>query len=203
MAETAQKRELNTTESTTAQKRELNTTEAKSGLQIADLVLVAVLIAAGAVLKLVVGMLFQGGVKPNFMIAAYCLALLLIKPKSIGQGMAYGAVIGLITGAVCQIPLLCGTPFVNFFSEFLGGVAMGIFAAMPHKEGKADLRATIGTFIATFVSGASFSIIATIVRSMDAMAGLVQFGPIVIVTAILNAIIVGILIIPLRKALNK
>ena len=60
-----------------AKKREIQVEE-KKGLQTTDLVLAAVLIAAGAVLKLVVGMLFQGGVKPNFMIAAYCLALLLI-----------------------------------------------------------------------------------------------------------------------------
>jgi hypothetical protein len=185
------------------QKRELNVVEEKKGLQIGDLVLVAVLIAAGAVLKLVIGLVFQGGVKPNFMIAAYCLAMLLIKPKSVGQGAAYGAVIGLLTGAVCQIPLLCGTPFVNFLSELLGGVVIGAMAGLPIKEGKFDFRPTIGTFIATFISGASFSVIATVIRSMDAMAGLVQFGPIVLVTALLNAIIVGILVIPLRKALNK
>lgn len=186
-----------------AQKRELNNVEEKSGLQITDLVLVAVLIAVGAVLKLVVGLVFQGGVKPNFMIAAYCLALLLIKPKGVGQGIAYGAIIGLITGAICQIPLLCGTPFVNFLSELLGGMVIGALAGLPHKEGKTDLRPVAGTFLATFVSGASFSIIATIIRAMDPMAGLVQFGPIVVVTALLNAIIVGILIIPLRKALRK
>jgi hypothetical protein len=185
------------------QKREM-AVEAQRGLQIADLILVAVLIAAGAVLKLVVGMLFQGGVKPNFMIAAYCLALLLIKPKGYAQGAAYGAIVGLITGAVCQIPMLCGTPFLNFVSELLGGVAIGLIAAIPHKEGaKFDLRPSIGTFIATFISGGVFSALAVVIRSMDAMAGLVQFAPIVIITALFNAIIVAILIIPLRNALHR
>ena len=40
-------------------------------------------------------------------------------------------------------------------------------------------------------------------RSMDAMAALVQFGSIVILTALFNAIVVAILIIPLRKALKR
>ena len=186
-----------------AEKREM-TTESKKGLQIADLVLVAVLIAAGAVLKLVIGMLFQGGVKPNFMIAAYCLALLLIRPKSYAQGAAYGAIVGLITGAVCQIPMLCGTPFLNFISELLGGVVIGLIAAIPVKEGtRLDLRPSVGTFVATFISGGTFSALAVVVRAMDPMAGLVQFGPIVVITALLNAIIVAILILPLRKALHK
>ena len=178
-------------------------TEKKQGMQTSDLVLVAVLIAAGAVLKLVVGMLFQGGVKPNFMIAAYCLAMLLIQPKSVGQGAVYGAIVGLITGAVCQIPMLCGTPFLNFVSELLGGAVIGVIAAMPAGTGKIDLRTSVGTFVATFISGGVFSALAVVVRSMDPMAGLVQFAPIVIITALLNAIIVSILIIPLRNALHK
>ncbi len=186
----------------TAVKREM-TTETKKGLQTTDLVLVAVLIAAGAVLKLVIGMLFQAGVKPNFMIAAYCLALLLIKPKSYGEGAAYGAIIGLITGAVCQIPILCGTPLLNFVSELFGGVVIGLIAAMPVKEGKKDLRPSIGTFVATFISGGTFSALAVIVRGMDAMAGLVQFAPIVVCTALFNAVVVAILILPLRKATHR
>lgn len=185
-----------------AKKREIQVEE-KKGLQTTDLVLAAVLIAAGAVLKLVVGMLFQGGVKPNFMIAAYCLALLLIKPKSYGQGAAYGAIIGLITGAVCQIPLLCGTPFVNFASELAGGIVIGLLAAIPVQGGKSTALAGIGTFVATFVSGGLFSATAAAMRSMDAMAALVQFGPIVILTALFNAIVVAILIVPLRKALKR
>ncbi|MGI6031969.1 MAG: hypothetical protein ACOX69_00915 [Coriobacteriales bacterium] len=185
-----------------AQKREMNV-EKKSGLQVTDLVLAAVLIAAGAVLKLFVGVLFQGGVKPNFIIAAYCLALLLIKPKSYAQGAAFGAIIGLITGAVCQIPLLCGTPFVNFASELAGGIVIGLIAAIP-AQGKGGMAAaSIGTFVATFISGGLFSAIVVVIKSMNVYAGLVQYAPIVVITALLNAIIVAILLVPLKKALHK
>lgn len=113
------------------------------------------------------------------------------------------AVIGLITGAVSQIPLLCGTPFVNFASEMVGGAVIGTLAAIPHKAGRFDLVPTVRTFIAMFISGSLFSIIVVAIKSMDAMAGLVQFGPIVVITALCNAVLVGLLIIPLRKALRR
>lgn len=60
------------------EKRVLETSE-KKGLQIRDLILVAVLLAAGAVLKFFVGSLINiGGMKPNFIIAMYCMAIALI-----------------------------------------------------------------------------------------------------------------------------
>ncbi len=186
-----------------AEKREIQETEQK-GLQIGDLVLVAVLLAAGAVLKLIVGLLFTGGVKPNFIIASYCLALLLIKPRSFGRGALYGLIIGLIAGAICQIPILNGTPLLNFVSEGVAGVVMGLIAAIPAKEGnRMIVRSFIATLVVTFISGAIFSLLAIVVRNMDFMAGLIQNGPIVIGTAIFNAVIVAILIVPLRLALKK
>ena len=63
------------------EKRVLETSE-KKGLQIRDLILVAVLLAAGAVLKFFVGSLINiGGMKPNFIIAMYCMAIALINPN--------------------------------------------------------------------------------------------------------------------------
>ena len=60
-------------------KRTVAATE-KKGLQVQDLILVAVLLAAGAVLKLTAGSLLASfGMKPNFTIAAYCLAIIIIR----------------------------------------------------------------------------------------------------------------------------
>ena len=87
-------------------KRELEV-KASKGLGMKDLILVAVLLAAGAVLKYFVGSLINiGGMKPNFIIAMYCMAILLIKPRVIEA-----AVIGIIAGIVCQF--FPGTPYLN------------------------------------------------------------------------------------------
>lgn len=64
-----------------AQKREVSKKN-ESGLSVRDLILIAVLLAAGAVLKLTVSSFFSfAGMKPNFIIAMYCLAIILVRPK--------------------------------------------------------------------------------------------------------------------------
>ena len=101
------------------EKRELKE-EGKKGLNIADLLLTAILLAAGAVLKFFVGSIINiGGMKPNFIIAMYCMIIVLIRPK-----ILYCAIIGLLAGAICQF--FPGTPYLNFASELAGALAMGI-----------------------------------------------------------------------------
>ena len=75
----------------TAAKRTVATAPAeKQGLSTQDLILIAVLLAAGAVLKMTVASFFQAfGMKPNFIIAMYCLAIILTKP-TVKQSMVIG-----------------------------------------------------------------------------------------------------------------
>ena len=90
-------------------KRDVAAAPKKAGLTTQDLILIAVLLAAGAVLKLTVGSLLSSmGMKPNFIIAMYCLAIILTRPK-LGQAL----IIGLLAGLICQIPLLNATPLLN------------------------------------------------------------------------------------------
>ena len=104
-----------------AEKRVVSTQE-KQGFSTQDLILVAVLLAAGAVLKLTVSsFLTFAGMKPNFMIAMYCLAIILVRPK-----LFQAVIIGFITGLISQIPMLNATPLVNLASETLGALACGI-----------------------------------------------------------------------------
>ena len=104
-----------------AEKRGVSTQE-KQGVSTQDLILVAVLLAAGAVLKLTVSsFLTFAGMKPNFMIAMYCLAIILVRPK-----LFQAVLIGFITGLISQIPMLNATPLVNLASETLGALVCGI-----------------------------------------------------------------------------
>lgn len=57
------------------------TVEEKKGLRnLNNLILVGVLMAVGIVLRLLAGVINVGGFHPNFLIATYCLAILLICP---------------------------------------------------------------------------------------------------------------------------
>ena len=178
-----------------AEKRNV-VTEEKSGFSNGDLILVAVLIAAGTVLKLLVGTYVNFfGMKPNFIIASYCLAILLIRPK-----VWQGAIIGLITGAVCQF--LPGTPYLNFISELLGAVCMCLMIRIPMKIKNFDVNPIVSTFVSTVVSGGSFTVCLFLFTEAD-ISAMVAYVPIVLCTAVLNAIIVQVLYIPLKKVLKK
>ncbi|MDO5772766.1 MAG: hypothetical protein Q4P16_00470 [Spirochaetales bacterium] len=177
------------------EKRVLETSE-KKGLQIRDLILVAVLLAAGAVLKFFVGSLINiGGMKPNFIIAMYCMAIALINAN-----VAAAAVIGILAGAICQF--FPGTPYLNFASEFAGAVVMSLLIKIPlPKLGKIDFKPAVATLFSTFVSGGLYTVLLIFVLGAD-KATLAAYIPIVLCTACINAVLVQLLYIPLKMTLK-
>ncbi len=178
-----------------AEKRTVKT-ETTKGLSIQDLILIAVLLAAGAVLKLFVGSVINFfGMKPNFIIASYCLAILLVRPK-----LLECAVIGLLAGAICQF--LPGTPYLNFISELLGAVAMYFMIRVPFRFGKLDLNPLLATFVSTVISGGSFVVCLFVLMHMET-SGLVAYIPIVLGTAAIGGVLVQLLYLPLKKVLKR
>ena len=172
----------------------------KKGLVAQDLILIAVLLAAGAVLKLTVASFLSfAGMKPNFVIAMYCLAILLTRPK-VGQAL----IIGLIAGIMCQIPMLNATPLVNIPSELLGGLACGLLLYVPMKiAGKADINPFVNTFLSTVVSGYTFAIIVGLMNGLSLPVIFVTYAVMVFGTATFNAVLVQILTPLLRKVLKR
>lgn len=171
-------------------------TETKKGLSIADLILIAVLIAAGAVLKYFVGSFVNiGGMKPNFIIAMYCLAILLIKPR-----ILEAVAIGIVAGAVCQ--LFPGTPYLNFASEIIGAVIMALTIKLPLSFKKFNARPLFCTFVATVASGSTYTV-CLFLFTQAVTKTLAVYVPIVLFTAIINAVIVQILYVPMKAALKK
>ena len=178
-----------------AEKRVLNVQETK-GFSVQDLIVVAVLLAAGAVLKLFVGSVVNFfGMKPNFIIASYCLAILLVRPNLVGY-----AIIGILAGAICQF--LPGTPWLNFISELLGAVAMFFMMKVPFSFKKMDLNPLLATFVSTVISGGSFVVCLFVFMHMET-SGLVAYIPIVLGTAAIGSVLVQLLTIPLKKVLNR
>lgn len=174
------------------------TKEKKAGLSISDVILVGVLLAVGAVLKFFVGSMFTV-MKPNFIIAMYCLAILLIKPKFLEA-----IIIGVLAGALCQV--FPGTPYINLISEPIGALVMVILVYLPLQIGKFSLKPIIGTFLSTLASG--FSFISILYGAFYAGANVTTipiqvFIAIIFGTAAINSIIVQILYIPLKLALGR
>lgn len=184
---------------TSAEKRAV-TTEAKKGLSIQDLILIAVLLAAGAVLKLTVASFLSfAGMKPNFVIAMYCLAIILTRPN-VGQAV----IIGLLAGLMCQIPMLNATPLVNIPSEVLGALACGLLIHVPMKiAGKVDINPFVNTFLSTVVSGYTFAIIVGLMNGLELPVIFVTYAIMVFGTALFNSVLVQILTPLLRKVLKK
>lgn len=178
-----------------AEKRVMTKHNSSNELQIVDLILVAVLLAAGIVLRFLSTSFSFFGMKPNFMIAMYCLAILLIRPK-----LVYGAIIGLIAGALCQVNT--PSPFLNLYSELFGAVVMCLLIRVPMQAGKINLTPIVSTFVSTIVSGGSFVVGLFLFYHMEASA-MAAYVPIVLGTAIINTIIVYILYLPLKTALQK
>lgn len=181
-------------------KRAVAGTEGKKGLTTQDLILIAVLLAAGAVLKLTVASFLSfAGMKPNFVIAMYCLAIILTRPN-IGQSL----VIGLLAGIMCQIPMLNATPLVNIPSEMLGALACGLLIHVPMKiAGKADVNPFVNTFLSTVVSGYTFAIIVGLMNGLALPVIFATYAVMVFGTALFNSVLVQILVPLLRKVLKR
>ena len=176
----------------TAEKREVKA-ESRSATEIRNLILTAVLLAAGAVLKFFAGSIINiGGMKPNFIIAMYCLAILLIRPN-IGRA----AIIGILAGAICQF--FPGTPYLNFISELAGAVVMALMIRLPLQKNVSSL---VSTFVSTVVSGGLFTVCLFLFAGAT-METMVAYVPIVLCTALINTVIVGVLYVPAQAALKR
>jgi hypothetical protein len=170
--------------------------QARRGFQVKDLVLIAILLAAGLVLKMAAGTVFTfGGMKPNFMIAMYCLAILLTRPK-----LYQGIIIGLMTGILCQ--LATAVPLVNLVSEPVAGLVCSLLVMLPLQLGKFDARPLTCTFLTTVVSGYIFASIVVFMTGAAIGTLFTFYAVMVFGTAFFNCVIVQVLYIPLKKALK-
>lgn len=173
----------------------------KKGLQALDVVLVGVLLAAGAVLRLFAPPVF--GITPNFVIGMYCLAILLIRPRLLE---ALG--IGLVAALVCHFTTKSIIPYINFLSEPVGAlVAFGLVAA-PFELAvkKFSFKPFVVTFLGTVASGLTyittlkFLILFVEVKKNPAFTYLLM---VVLVTAVVNSILAQLIYYPIKDIVRK
>ena len=180
---------------TNAQARTISANAAsnKGILDITSLVLLAILLAAGFILNMTVGnALAVTGIKPQFIIAAYALAIALTQAS-----FAQAAIFGLLSAAVIQITT--SIPGLNFVTELAGALTM---AALVKNNGGDKVNPFIAGLLTTLVSGALFAVLGTVIMGAALPTALAKV-PIVLGTAVFNAVVVQALFFPLRKVLGK
>lgn len=168
-----------------------------------DIAIVGILLAIGAILRYFLAMLHTP-LTPNMIIAFYCLAIILIQPK-IYEALGIGIVAGILSMLISSSMF----PPANLISEPLGAlVCFGLYAVLKNRT---KLAPTATTFIATLVSGFSFATIAIIFVSATVLKNyngniwgfVAVFVPIVVITAVFNAVIVQILYMPSNRVLSR
>lgn len=150
-------------------------------------------------LMLAIGMILHlvspsfAGFTPNWMIATYCVAILLTKPT-------YRQCLG-----ICMVAALMEVftsksafPYGDFASEFAGAYVAGFFAhsVPPLKIGKFSVRPLLCGFITTMVSGTVFVTILKLVMGIPMNVYLYGILPAVFLVAVGNGIITPFLYFP-------
>ena len=186
------------TNTANAQQVRTVTTVDHGKLDLKALTLYAILLAAGFVLNLTVSKFFSGltggFLSPEFIIAAFCLEILIIKPN-IGQA----AVIGLLAGVVIQITASVKGP--DLIAEPVAAVVMALLVSAFAESKAKGLLPLVGTFVVTFISGLIYAVIFSfLIMKNPAFVGVM--APVVAATGVANAIIVAALHLPIKKALK-
>lgn len=168
------------------------------GLDLSSLILVAVLLAAGFILNLTVGRaLAITGIQPQFIIASYCLAILLIRPN-----VVYALAIGALAATIVQ--LTTSIPGVNYLSDIPAAALMGLFVALSKpSQSKFALLPGLLAMVATLVSGAIFASIASFVVIGVGLPMLMTMLPVVLGTTLANGIVVQLLYVPLQTVFKN
>lgn len=170
----------------------------RGGLDIKSLVLLAVLLAAGFILNFTVGKAIStisgGAIAPEFIISAFCLAILVIRP-SVPQAL----IIGLISAAVIQVTT--SSPGIDFVAESVAAIVMALIVKAGMRTAAKAVTPVVGTFVTTFLSGFIFMLIKMALMGFATELAAVMM-PVIALTAVFNAILVGALYLPIKKALD-
>ena len=163
-------------------------------IDIKSLVLLAILLAAGFILTLTLGnALAIVGIKPQFIIAAYALAILLIDASYL-QAIIFAVI------SACVIQLTTSIPGLNFVTEIVAALAM--VSLVKSGIGGKNVNPLVATFVTTLISGVLFAVFGTVIMG-GAIASAAVKIPLVLGTAVFNAILVQALSIPVKKIFTK
>lgn len=158
------------------------------------LTVATLLMAIGTILHMVSPSL--AGFTPNWMIATYCVAILLTRPT---YGQCLG--IGLVAAMIEVFTSKSGFPYGNLISEPIGALTVALFAHYVSMRRTFSLVPIVAGFVATLLSGGAFVSILVYVMDLPLTVLLYAMLPAVVLVAAVNAAITPVLYIPARKLL--
>ena len=166
-----------------------------------DIAIVGILLACAAIARLMANIL-PTPIVSNLAIGFYCLAIILVAPR-INEALG----IGLVAGIICAMISHSIYPPANLISEPIGVVVCLLVYGLLAKQTR--YAAGTATFLATCASGFSFLAVALIMAA-PAIAlkysGMLPFfiamTPIVLGTAVVNSIVVGLLTRPALRVIH-
>lgn len=169
--------------------------EVRTNNRTREIAVTAVLLAIGAVLRMFSPAIL--GITPNFIIAMYCLAILVLRPN-----LKSALAIGLVGGAVAMIFSKSPVPALNLITEPIG--AFVCYLAMkfiPNLELKNfSFHPVVCTMLGTMASGGVYVILNfSLAMHLPVSAMQAAFIGVVLPVTLINGVITQILYYPVKK----
>lgn len=166
---------------------------AKTGGQTRWLAISALFLTIGVILRLVTPNI--AGVTPNWLIAMYCLSILIVKPN-IKQAIGIGVVAGVVSVATSKAMF----PWANLASEPLGALVCVLISRVPMKIPAVKIiMPAVTTLFSTLASGMAFITITKIVMHVPIQIYVFAMIPVVLTVAAVNCVISQILYFPAKR----
>lgn len=173
------------------------TVSGQKNSRMTSIITAAVLIGIGAALRAFVPPV--GGITPNFVIAMYCLAIMLVRPN-IGGAMAIGLVSGIISMMTSKSPI----PYLNLLTEPTGAlICFMIVKALPETGlFRYFLKPVLATGLGTIASGGLYVILNSMILGWSIPQAVTVFVSAVLTTTAANTVISYVIYLPAQKALG-
>lgn len=165
--------------------------------RLTSIVISAVLIGIGAALRAFVPPV--AGITPNFVIAMYCLAIMLVRPNLSGA-----LAIGLISGVISMMTSKSPIPYLNLLTEPTGAfVCFLIVKSLPESAlFRNFLKPVLATALGTVASGGFYVILNMFILGWPVAQAVTVFVTAVLTTTAANTVISYIIYLPAQKALG-
>lgn len=165
----------------------------KTGGQTRWVTITALFLTIGVILRLVSPSI--AGITPNWLIAMYCLAILVVRPNF---KQALG--IGLVAGIVCVATSKAAFPWANLASEPIGALVCAAVAGLPVRSSKAKIFLPgLSTLLGTLASGLVFITLTKIVVNVPMQVYLYGMMPVVFTVGAVNSVLTQALYFPAVK----